>query len=126
MEDLDEEVLLQKLETDPSQIRIPISVGNLENTEDKHSAKARKVDVIVNSIFYKKRVDKSEFYRQLLFMIIIPEVELKHSLMIDSKEHTILRKNKVWGTMSTQYVRKTPGECLIQQEIKPVDYVGLD
>lgn len=125
IEDLDEEVLLRKLETDPAQIKIPLSIGNLENTVDKTGIKARKVDVIISSIYYKKRVEKSEFYRQLIFMIVIPEIELKHSLVIDAKEHTILRKNNVWDEMRTQYIRKTPGECLIQEEkpAKPINFV---
>jgi hypothetical protein len=127
IEDLDEEVLLRKLETDPSQIKLPISVGNLENTVDKTGAKARKVDVIMSSIYYKKRVEKSEFYRQLIFMIVIPEVELKHGLVIDAKEHTILRKNKVWDQMQKQRIRKSPAECLIQEEkpSKPINFVSL-
>lgn len=118
-------MLLRKLETDPSQIKVPLSIGNLENTVDKTGAKARKVDVVINSIYYKKRVEKSEFYRQLIFMIVIPEVELKHSLVIDAKEHTILRKNIVWDAMRTQRIRKTPGECLIQEEkpAKPINFV---
>jgi hypothetical protein len=126
IEDLDEEVLLRKLESDPSQIKVPLSIGNLENTEDKTKAKARKVDVLINSAYYKKRVEKSEFYRQLMFMIIIPEVELKHGLVIDAKEHTILRKNVVWDQMNTQYIRKTPAECLIQEEkpAKPINFVS--
>lgn len=127
MEDLEEEVLLQKLETDPSQIKVPVLVGQLENTEDKQGLKARKVDVLINSVYYKKRVEKSEFYRQLVFMIIIPEIELKHGLVIDAKEHTILRKLDVWGEMETQRIRKTPGECLIQEAepAKPINYVSF-
>jgi hypothetical protein len=126
MEDLEEEVLLRKLETDPSQIKVPVSVGQLENTEDKQGSKARKVDVLINSVYYKKRVERSEFYRQLMFMIIIPEIELKHGLVIDAKEHSVLRKLKVWDTMQTQRIRKTPGERLIQEAepSKHINYVS--
>lgn len=118
---------MRKLETDPSQIKVPVSVGQLENTEDKQGLKARKVDVLINSIYYKKRVERSEFYRQLVFMVIIPEIELKHGLVIDAKEHTILRKLTVWDKMQTQRIRKTPGECLIQEAepVKPINYVSF-
>jgi hypothetical protein len=126
MEDLEEEVLLRKLESDPSQIKVPVSVGQLENTEDKQGLKARKVDVLINSVYFKKRVERSEFYRQLVFMVIIPEIELKHGLVIDAKENTILRKLKVWDKMQTQRIRKSPGECLIQETepIKPINFVS--
>lgn len=126
MDDFEEEVLLQKLESDPSQLRIPVSVGQLENTVDKHQTKARKVDVLINSQYYKKRVERSEFYRQLIFMVVIPEIEMKHGLVIDAKEHTLLRKLSVWGKLETQRIRKTPGECLIQkvEPSKPMNYVS--
>lgn len=120
-------MLLRKLESDPSQIQIPVTVGELENTVDKTQTKARKVDIIINSIYYKKRVEKSEFYRQLIFMVVIPQIEIKHGLVIDAKEHTILRKNKVWDKMQTQRIRKTPGECLIQEEkpAKKINFVSI-
>ncbi|KAI6189033.1 PIH1 domain-containing protein [Aphelenchoides besseyi] len=128
MEDWNEDELMQKLESDLTQIRVPISVGSLESTFDKQKKSARKVDVIMNSVFYRKRVDGSEFYRQLMFMIIIPDIELKHGLNINTKSHVVLRKTHVWDRLSVQYIRKTPSECLIKDDRlpKPINYEDIE
>ncbi|KAI6198396.1 putative D-lactate dehydrogenase, mitochondrial [Aphelenchoides fujianensis] len=114
MEDWQEDELLRKMEADPSQIRIP----DLR----------RAVDVLLNSAFYRKRVDGSEFYRQLLFLVVIHDIELKHGLTIDAKTHVILRKNTVWDELATQHIRKTPAECLIAEETKakPINYEDIE
>uniref|UniRef100_A0A1I7RWX9 PIH1 domain-containing protein n=1 Tax=Bursaphelenchus xylophilus TaxID=6326 RepID=A0A1I7RWX9_BURXY len=112
----DEEDMLRKLETNPDDINIPTCVGVLEATKDLKGEPARKVDVVVNSIFYKKYVDKSEFYRQLLFMVVCSSIERQHNLIIEVKTHKTLRKNTHWGEISQQRIRKSPAECLIKED----------
>ncbi|CAD5226249.1 unnamed protein product [Bursaphelenchus okinawaensis] len=112
----DEEDMLRKLETNPDDINIPTCVGVLETSKDLKGDAARKVDVIINSIFYKKYVDGSEFYRQLLFMVVCSSIERQHNLVIEVKSHKTLRKHKHWDELNKQRIRKSPAECLIKED----------
>lgn len=71
---------------------------------------------MINSTFYKKHVDGSEFYRQLLFMVVCSAIERQHDIIIDVKNHKTLRKNQKWGEINEQRIRKSPAECLIKED----------
>ncbi|KAK0411014.1 hypothetical protein QR680_005432 [Steinernema hermaphroditum] len=92
MNDLDEEECAKALSENPGFYKIPISVGEVETTTDNHGESSQKIDLIVNSTFFHKRLDvKSEFFRQLDFTKAIR-----------------LRNRKVMGELSTQNIRKRP------------------
>lgn len=43
------------------------------------------IDVVVNSGFFKKRLEKSEFFRQLLLLLASEAIKKKHGIIIECK-----------------------------------------
>ncbi|KAL3113689.1 hypothetical protein niasHT_016779 [Heterodera trifolii] len=107
--ELDEDKVAQMVEEDPDAFRIPICVGELDRSaEDRSGEAVAKVDVLVNSEFFHKRISQSEFFRQLTLRIVCQAIEIKHSLRVDIAKQVILRNKKCIGELCAQRIRKRP------------------
>ncbi|VDN07436.1 unnamed protein product [Thelazia callipaeda] len=115
-QDLDEDEVAKILDSsDPSRYRIPLCVGDVEVVLDRKGEKSVKIDVIVNSTFFSNQLEKSEFFRQLLLLVISDAVEKKHDIKIDVKEAIKLKNRKCVGDLSVQKIQKRPREALIKE-----------
>uniref|UniRef100_A0A914H388 PIH1 N-terminal domain-containing protein n=1 Tax=Globodera rostochiensis TaxID=31243 RepID=A0A914H388_GLORO len=105
----EEEVAKLLTDVGPDAFRIPICVGELDRSaEDNSGETVSKVDVLLNSEFFHKRISESEFFRQLTIRIICEAIEVKHSVRVDISRQIILRNKKCIGTLCVQRIRKSP------------------
>uniref|UniRef100_A0A915E5Y9 PIH1 N-terminal domain-containing protein n=1 Tax=Ditylenchus dipsaci TaxID=166011 RepID=A0A915E5Y9_9BILA len=106
-QDLDENEVAKLLGTEDC-FKIPISLSDIDQAVDNQGEIVSKVDVLVNSTFFHKRIQTSEFFRQLLIMTVIQAVEARHEIMLDSTKQVILRNKKVIGELKPQRVKEKP------------------
>ncbi|VDO54937.1 unnamed protein product [Onchocerca flexuosa] len=115
-EDLSEDEVAKLLDSsDPSRYRIPLCVGDVEVVSDRKGEDSVKIDVIVNSTFYLMQLEKSEFFRQLLLLVVSEAIEKKHDIKIDVKGAIRLKNRKCIGDLSAQKIRKKPREAFIRE-----------
>ncbi|KAL3985931.1 pre-RNA processing PIH1/Nop17 family protein [Acanthocheilonema viteae] len=115
-EDLSEDEVAKLLDSSDSlRYRIPLCVGDVEVVSDRKGEDSVKIDVIVNSTFYLTQLEKSEFFRQLLLLIVSEAIEKKHDIKIDVKEAIKLKNRKCMGDLSAQRIRKKPREAFIRE-----------
>uniref|UniRef100_A0A0R3RS27 PIH1 domain-containing protein n=1 Tax=Elaeophora elaphi TaxID=1147741 RepID=A0A0R3RS27_9BILA len=118
-EDLSEDEVAKVLDSsEPSKYRIPLCVGDVEMVLDGKGEHSVKIDVIVNSTFYLTQLEKSEFFRQLLLLVVSEAVEKKHGIKIDGAIK--LKNRKCMGDLGAQRIRKKPREAFIR-EIESVE-----
>lgn len=123
IEDLNEDEVAEILDSsDPSRYKIPLSIGELECICDNRGENSAKIDVIVNSTFFLKHLENSEFFRQLLLLVCSDAISAKHEIQIDVKNAIRLKNRKVMGELIAQRVRKKPQKSFIQ-EVKGDDKV---
>ncbi|TKR60240.1 hypothetical protein L596_027518 [Steinernema carpocapsae] len=109
MNDLDEEECGLALLEESGSYKVPISIGEVETSTDNHGETCQKIDLVVNSTYYYKRLDiKSEFYRQVLLLIMSEAIVAKYGIKLDPTKAIQLRNRKVVGELSTQRIRKQP------------------
>ncbi|VDK80777.1 unnamed protein product [Litomosoides sigmodontis] len=101
--------------SDSSRYRIPLCVGDVEVVLDRKGEDSVKIDVIINSTFYLTQLEKSEFFRQLLLLVVSEAVEKKHDIKIDVKEAIKLKNRKCMGDLNAQRIRKRPQEAFIRE-----------
>lgn len=66
-------------------------------------------------VFFKKRLEKSEFFRQLLLLVASEAIRAKHDIKIESKDAIRLRNRKVMGEISAQRIRKRPEKSVVEE-----------
>ncbi|CAG9533385.1 unnamed protein product [Cercopithifilaria johnstoni] len=115
-ENLSEDEVAKLLDSsDSSRYRIPLCVGDIEVVSDRRGEDSVKIDVIINSTFYLTQLEKSEFFRQLLLLVVSEAVEKKHGINIDVKGAIRLKNRKCVGDLSAQRIRKKPQEAFIRE-----------
>ncbi|CAK5089491.1 unnamed protein product [Meloidogyne enterolobii] len=72
----DEEIIAKMMENNKNSFKIPMCVGEVENVEDHNGNISTKVDVIVNSEFFEKCIDNSEFFRQITLAAICEKIKV--------------------------------------------------
>ncbi|KAK3866695.1 hypothetical protein Pcinc_027784 [Petrolisthes cinctipes] len=104
-EDLTDKELLAILESDqPSDFRVPMSIGKPHDEKDKSGGVCVAYDVIINPQFLDKISDNPLFHN--FFMICMLEaLEEKYSSSLDKNGWTLLKNKKYLGEMSDQNIR---------------------
>ncbi|VDD93813.1 unnamed protein product [Enterobius vermicularis] len=116
MEDLDEDQVAEILDSsDASKYKVPLCIGELECVRDNKDENSAKIDVVVNSGFFKKRLEKSEFFRQLLLLLASEAIKKKHGIIIECKDAIRLKNRKVMGEISSHRIRKRPEQSVIEE-----------
>ncbi|XP_045433123.1 PIH1 domain-containing protein 1 isoform X1 [Pipistrellus kuhlii] len=101
--DMTEDQLLQMLEEDQAGFRIPMSLGEPHAELDAKGQGCTAYDVAVNSDFYR-RMQNSDFLRELVVTIAREGLEDKYSLQLDP-EWRLLRNRPFMGSISQQNIR---------------------
>jgi hypothetical protein len=101
--DVTEDELLQMLEEDQTGFRIPMSLGEPHAELDAKGQGCTAYDVAVNSDFYR-RMQNSDFLRELVITIAREGLEDKYSLQLNS-EWRMLKNRPFLGSISQQNIR---------------------
>ncbi|KAF7637234.1 PIH1 domain-containing protein [Meloidogyne graminicola] len=129
----DEELIAKMMETDKNSFKIPLSVGELEKVEDNKGIISSKVDVIVNSEFFDKCIDRSEFFRQITLAAICEKIKENYSIHLDLSKQIILKNKKYIGELNIRQIRKRPlnsvldnNKILIREEEENINLMDID
>uniref|UniRef100_A0A1I7TS72 PIH1 domain-containing protein n=1 Tax=Caenorhabditis tropicalis TaxID=1561998 RepID=A0A1I7TS72_9PELO len=127
IDDLDQEEVAAQLDSGKPKFRIPMTVGEIDCVKDKSNEDSIKIDVLVNSIFYKKRLSSPDdaFFRHLVSMIFCDLIKDKHGIDLDPWKPVILRNRISVGDLEVQRVNKTP-ESQIVEEMYQADKVRME
>nr|CAD2145972.1 unnamed protein product [Meloidogyne enterolobii] len=104
----DEEIIAKMMENNKNSFKIPMCVGEVENVEDHNGNISTKVDVIVNSEFFEKCIDNSEFFRQITLAAICEKLKQNYSININLSNQIILRNKKYIGELNIRQIQKRP------------------
>jgi len=121
--DVTDEKLLEILESDdPTEFRIPLSLGEPHMEKDKSGKACTVYDVMVNPSLFAK-VEKSELYRTFLVTVMMEGLEDKYSIGLNKQEWIVLKNKKYLGTLKETNIR-VPQKPLITELEKgdaPID-----
>uniref|UniRef100_A0A914C256 PIH1 N-terminal domain-containing protein n=1 Tax=Acrobeloides nanus TaxID=290746 RepID=A0A914C256_9BILA len=129
--DLEEDEVVEAMQNDPNSYGIPVSIGTIDEAVDNQGEIAPKIDILVNSDFFNKRMKESEFFRQMALVIICELVESKYGIKIDPRTQVKLKNKKVMGELGPQQVRKKPRKVYAEDgylgnEEMPSNIVDVD
>ncbi|PIO73798.1 hypothetical protein TELCIR_04208 [Teladorsagia circumcincta] len=102
--------------------RIPVSIGELDSVVDNKNVNQPKIDVLVNSVFYEKRLapPAANFFRHFFCMVVCDAIEDKHHLKLDPNKCVKLKNRTVMGCIEPMKIAKRPVAPVIQ-EIASID-----
>lgn len=102
--DLTDDELIKVLESDdPTQFRIPMSIGEPHAEIDKGGAGCTAYDVVVNPKFMTK-MEHSELFKTFFLTIMCEGVESKYDILL-KRDWIFLKNRKSMGKLGEQYIR---------------------
>ncbi|XP_072348394.1 PIH1 domain-containing protein 1-like [Scyliorhinus torazame] len=111
--DLSEEGLVTLLESDdPSEYRIPMSLGEPHAEIDNSSNGCTAYDIVINSKFYNK-IQNNKLFMEFFVTIGFEGLENKYNLEL-SREWRMLKNRKFLGSITEQNIR-TKSKPVIQE-----------
>ncbi|XP_049764864.1 PIH1 domain-containing protein 1-like [Schistocerca cancellata] len=87
--------------------RLPLSMGEPRDVEDKSGKPAKAFDVAINTEFFKK-VSTNKVFRNFLLLVVMEGLEDKYKMQIDTVEYTILKNRKAIGTLQKHRIEQRP------------------
>lgn len=113
--DLTDDELLKVLESeDPSQYRIPMSIGEPHAEMDKGGAGCTAYDVVVNPKFMMK-MEKSELFRTFFLTIMCEGIEQKYDILL-KRDWIFLKNRKHIGNLVEQHIRKKSKPVIMEMD----------
>uniref|UniRef100_A0A2P2I7V0 PIH1 domain-containing protein 1 n=1 Tax=Hirondellea gigas TaxID=1518452 RepID=A0A2P2I7V0_9CRUS len=104
-EDITGQELIEILDSeDPSNFRIPMSIGPLHEEKDKSGEKCSAYDIVVNPSFLDKSKDDTLF-NNFFVIATIEALEEKYGIILDKQNWTTLRNKHYFGTAALQSVK---------------------
>ncbi|KAK6024539.1 Yip1 domain protein [Ostertagia ostertagi] len=121
-DDIDEDELAARIDKGDVGYRIPVSIGELDSVVDNKNVNQPKIDVLVNSVFYEKRLapPAANFFRHFFCMVVCDAIEDKHHLKLDPNKCVKLKNRTVMGCIEPMKIAKRPVAPVIQ-EIASID-----
>ncbi|KAK3738603.1 hypothetical protein RRG08_040261 [Elysia crispata] len=102
--DITDDELLQVLDSeDPSQFRIPMSIGEPHAEIDKSGSGCTAYDVVINPKFMGK-MKKSELFKTFFLTIMCEGIESKYDTLL-KRDWVVLKNRKCVGKMTEQHIR---------------------
>ncbi|CAJ0589776.1 unnamed protein product [Cylicocyclus nassatus] len=116
-DDIDEDELAARIDKGDIGYRIPVSIGELDSVVDSKGRNQPKIDVLVNSVFYEKRLSPAaaNFFRHFFCMVICDAIEEKHHLKLDPNKCIKLKNRTVMGSIEPMRIAKRPVAPVIQE-----------
>ncbi|CAO4379603.1 unnamed protein product [Caenorhabditis nigoni] len=117
LEDLEQDEIAAQLDAGNPSFRIPMSVGEMDCVRDHSNENSVKIDVLVNSTFYKKRLASADdvFFRHLLALIFCDLIKSRHGIDLDPLKPIILRNRVAVGDLEVQRINKKPEQRVVQE-----------
>ncbi|KAK5981982.1 PIH1 domain-containing protein [Trichostrongylus colubriformis] len=117
VDDIDEDELAARIDRGDIGYRIPVSIGELDSVTDNKNVNQPKIDVLVNSVFYKKRLapPAANFFRHFFCMVVCDAIEDKHHLKLDPNKCVKLKNRTVMGCIEPMKIAKRPVAPVIQE-----------
>jgi len=102
--DLTDDELIKVLESeDPTQFRIPMSIGEPHAEMDKGGSGCTAYDVVINPKFVTK-MEKSELFKTFFLTIMCEGIETKYDILL-KRDWIFLKNRKSMGKLAEQYIR---------------------
>ncbi|CAJ0944856.1 unnamed protein product, partial [Mesorhabditis belari] len=120
IDDIDEQQLAARIDAGDHSFRVPLSVGEIDVIKDNKKDNALKVDVIVNSTFYEKRLEPEEanFFRHYICMVVCDAIENKHKIELNPNDALKLQRPRI-GVIEPMQIFKKPRKSEIISEVQP-------
>ncbi|CAA98456.4 PIH1 N-terminal domain-containing protein [Caenorhabditis elegans] len=117
IDDFDQDEIAAQLDAGNPSFRIPMSVGEIDCVKDHSDENSIKIDVLVNSTFYKKRLasPNDAFFRHLLCLIFCDLVKDRHSIDLDPLKPIVLRNRVSVGELEVQKIHKKPEKQIVEE-----------
>lgn len=123
--DINEEQLNQILNSDsPSLYKIPMSIGNMRDINDRSGGPARACDVAMNPKFYKDKICLSQLFRNFFITVIFEAVEEKFKIEINLKNWTMLKNRTHMGGLLTQMIQNRDTKIATDGNKEMEDYLS--
>lgn len=124
--DISENELNRILESDePSNYRVPMSVGEVRIEKDKKSDEAKVCDVAINPQFFKK-IQESSLFKNFFLTIVFEGIKNKHGIVCTDNKIILVNK-KAFGTLQVHRIQqreieeKMKGETTMREELMGED-----
>ncbi|KAE9414951.1 hypothetical protein Angca_009214, partial [Angiostrongylus cantonensis] len=117
VDDIDEDELAARIDKGDIGFRIPVSIGELDSVVDNKNTNQAKIDVLVNSTFYAKRLapPNANFFRHFFCMVVCEAIEDKHHLKLDPNKCIKLKNRTLMGYIEPMKIMKRPVAPVIQE-----------
>ncbi|VDM54181.1 unnamed protein product [Angiostrongylus costaricensis] len=117
VDDIDEDELAARIDKGDIGFRIPVSIGELDSVVDNKNANQPKIDVLVNSTFYERRLapPNANFFRHFFCMVVCEAIEDKHHLKLDPNKCVKLKNRTLMGYIEPMKIMKRPVAPVIQE-----------
>uniref|UniRef100_A0A0K0CUP5 PIH1 domain-containing protein n=1 Tax=Angiostrongylus cantonensis TaxID=6313 RepID=A0A0K0CUP5_ANGCA len=135
VDDIDEDELAARIDKGDIGFRIPVSIGELDSVVDNKNTNQAKIDVLVNSTFYAKRLapPNANFFRHFFCMVVCEAIEDKHHLKLDPNKCIKLKNRTLMGYIEPMKIMKRPVAPVIQEitstvpsgDIAVLKYLGI-
>lgn len=100
----DEQLMEILISESPSLYKIPMSISNIRDINDRSGRPARAIDVAMNPKFYKDKICTSKNFRNFFITVIFEVTEEKFKFEINLKNWTILQNRTHMGGILTQMI----------------------
>lgn len=99
---------------DPTQYRVPMSLGEPHVELDNRGQGCTAYDVVINPGFYSK-IQKSELFNSFFLTIVFEGLESKYDIELERK-WTVLKNKKSMGTLHPHCIRSKSKPVIMEME----------
>lgn len=104
--DLSEDELIEILNSeDPSNFRVPMSLGEGRTEKDKSGSSVTVYDVAIHPDFFIK-IGKKPLFRTFLLTVVFEGLQDKYQLELEMMNYIILKHKKCLGTLQTHRIQQ--------------------
>jgi len=89
-------------------VRLPMSLGEKHFEKDKTGEQCPVFEVIINTVFFEKKIMTSDMYRTFLIVVTIEGLEEKFKMELDKNNYVVLQHKKCVGKLNPQLVKDKP------------------
>lgn len=105
-EEISENELVEILSSDePSNYRMPMSIGEARVENDKSGQPSTVYDVAISTVFFKK-VQTSKVFHTFFINVVFEGLQNKYGFLLDMVDFVILKNRKFMGTLQTHKIQK--------------------
>jgi len=119
--DISKNELIAILESeDPSDYRVPMSLGDPHEVSDKGGQKSTAFDIVVNTDFYTK-AESSELFNTFLITVSMDGLDDKHNVELNRNDWIILKNKKYFGEIKEVNIVQRPKPLITELKTSKPD-----